>query len=226
MSFTLHAIHHCTSLTTIDDRSDPHGRCTFWLAPRGLCTYEGVAPMADVSQRLLARGRSIPTVHIRQDSFLRGRNPRCSRLRRSPPLLECLCAQLHLTTISTLITAWLRITEVSSTLQTAVEAWQRGSRGNFYHTCHGYACMVLRLLAWLHRSFNPTPNSRTALAGWSRSTAHTRASHTCCGVYKIQKDALLQFSSPVTPFTSNHLLNHNLSQATFSKSSKRSLNRL
>lgn len=151
-------------------------------------------------------------------------SPRCSRPRWTPPCWS-LRAQLYLTTASTLIFTWLRVTEVSSTLQTAVEAWQRGCRGNFCHACHGYACMVLRFLAWPHRSFNFTPNSRKALAGSSRSTAHIKASYTCCGVYKIQKDALLQFSSPVTPFTSNHLLNHNQSLATFHKIFKRSLNR-
>lgn len=155
------------------------------------------------------------TVQIRQECSIRGRGPRCSRPHWSPPLLESLFARLHLSTTSTLIVAWLRITEVSSTLQTAAEAWQRGCRGNFCHVCHGYACMVLRLLAWLHRSFNLTPNSRTALAGPSRSTTDIRASYTCCGVYKIQKDILVLFSSPVTPFTSDHLLNHNQSLATF-----------
>lgn len=125
-------------------------------------------------------------------------------------------AQLHLTTHSMLVVAWLRITKVSSILQTVVGAWQRGCRGNFCHACHGYACMVLRLLAWLHRSFNPTPNSRTALAGSSRPTAYTRACYTCWNIYKNQKDAFLQFFSPVTPFTSNRLLNHNQSLATFS----------
>ncbi|KAF2628513.1 hypothetical protein BU25DRAFT_37506 [Macroventuria anomochaeta] len=81
------------------------------------------------------------------------------------PCRNSLWAQLPLATDSKLISAWLRITKVSSRLQTAGEAWQRGCRGKFCHACHGYACMVLRLLAWLHRSFNLTPNSRTALAG-------------------------------------------------------------
>lgn len=76
-----------------------------------------------------------------------------------------------------------------------------------------YACMVL---AWLHRSFNLTPNSRTALAGSDGWIAHSRTPCTRCSVYKILKWAHLQFSSPVTPFTSNHLFYNNQSLAAFS----------
>lgn len=127
---------------------------------------------------------------------------------------------MELTTDFTLIIAWLRIIKVSSTLQTAVEAWQRGCRGKCCHACHGYACVGLGLLAWLHRSFNLIPNSRTALAGLRWSTVLIKASCTCSNVYKILKDALIRVSSQVTPFTSNHLLNYNQSQATFPKSFK------